>query len=155
MPARRPKPSPPPKGPAAYHQLGQVLRDLESDLNWGLAGSPRIPPEWHQIAQARVQPAKDKVTLRVDSDVLAFFRAMGTGHLTRMNDVLRAFMLARLAEVVKGQAVYAPPPEGEPLSAEEKRFFEFLEWLGRQELSEEAKAHFLMRYMEREKEGRG
>jgi hypothetical protein len=74
-----------------------------------------------------------------------------------MNDVLRAFMLARLAEVVKGQAVYAPPPEGEgePLSAEEKRFFEFLEWLGRQELSEEAKAHFLMRYMEREKEWRG
>lgn len=95
----------------AFHQLGQVLRDLETDLRWKLDGSVRIPAEWHQIAQGRQEPAKAKVTLRIDADVIAFFRSMGQGHLTRMNAVLRAFMLARLAEVVKGEAEYRLSPK--------------------------------------------
>jgi uncharacterized protein (DUF4415 family) len=95
----------------AFHQLGQVLRELEPDLRWKLDGSVRIPAEWHSIAQERHQPAKDKVTLRVDQDVLRFFRAMGQGHLVKMNAVLRAFILARLAEVVKAEANYAMTPK--------------------------------------------
>lgn len=95
----------------AFHQLGQVLRDLETDLRWKLDGSVRIPAEWNAIAQERAQPAKEKVTLRVDADVARFFRAMGQGHLTRMNAVLRAFMLARLAEVVKGEAPIGMTPK--------------------------------------------
>ena len=88
---------------AAFHQLAQVMRDLEGDLGWRLKDSPRIPAAWHEIAQERIQPLKQKVTLRIDEDVIKFFRAMGQGHLTRMNAVLRTFMLARLAEVVKAQ----------------------------------------------------
>lgn len=95
----------------AFHQLGQVLRDLETDLRWKLDGSVRIPAEWHQIAQSRQQPAKAKVTLRLDEDVIRFYRSMGRGHLTRMNAVLRAFMLARLAEVVKAEAEYHLSPK--------------------------------------------
>lgn len=38
---------------------------------------------------------KRTVTLRLDEDVLAWFRAGGKGHLTRMNAVLRAYMLAQ------------------------------------------------------------
>jgi uncharacterized protein (DUF4415 family) len=38
------------------------------------------------------------VHLRVDADVLAWFKAQGRGHLTRMNAVLRAYM-----EAHKGQ----------------------------------------------------
>jgi len=90
----------------AFHQLGQVLRDLEADLRWKLDGSVRIPATWHEIAQDRQTPAKTKITLRLDEDVIRFFRSMGQGHLTRMNAVLRAFMLARLAEVVKAEARY-------------------------------------------------
>lgn len=95
----------------AFHQLGQVLRDLETDLRWKLSGSVRIPAEWFQIAQSRHQPAKAKVTLRIDEDVIRFFRSMGQGHLTRMNAVLRAFMLARLAEVVKAEPEYQLSPK--------------------------------------------
>ncbi len=51
------------------------------------------------FANARlVLPAgadKKTVTLRMDEDVLAWFKAQGKGHLTRMNAVLRAYMLAR------------------------------------------------------------
>lgn len=96
---------------SAYHQLGQVLRDLETDLRWGLEDSPRIPREWHQIAQERIQPERQKVTLRLDADVVRFFRAMGQGHLARMNAVLRAFMLSRLAGVVQGEVSYEITPE--------------------------------------------
>ena len=39
--------------------------------------------------------AKQPVSLRVDADVLAWFRAGGRGHLSRMNAVLRAYMLAQ------------------------------------------------------------
>ena len=36
-------------------------------------------------------PGKQSVHLRVDRDVLDWFRAQGRGHLTRMNAVLRAY----------------------------------------------------------------
>lgn len=36
-------------------------------------------------------PPKESVSLRVDADVLAWFKAQGRGYQTRMNAVLRAF----------------------------------------------------------------
>ena len=36
-------------------------------------------------------PPKASVSLRVDADVLAWFKAQGRGYQTRMNAVLRAF----------------------------------------------------------------
>lgn len=107
-----PSPTQAAKHRAQYHHLATTLRGLEEDLRWGLDGSARIPEEWHRIAQGVPAPAKVKQTLRLDADVLAFFRSMGAGHLTRMNAVLRAFMHARLAGVVKGPetVTYAPDP---------------------------------------------
>ncbi len=95
---------------AQYHHLAQNFRELEEDLRWGLEDSPRIPAEWHVIAQRPDVPFKTKITLRLDGDVIAFFKAMGRGHLTRMNAVLRAFMQARLAGVVKGAEDVAYQP---------------------------------------------
>ena len=31
---------------ASFHQLAQVMRDLEGDLGWRLKDSPRIPAAW-------------------------------------------------------------------------------------------------------------
>ena len=39
----------------------------------------------------RPVPAKQSVTLRVDADVLAWFKTQGPGYQTRINSVLRAF----------------------------------------------------------------
>ncbi|HQU68455.1 MAG TPA: BrnA antitoxin family protein [Albidovulum sp.] len=98
------------KEAAAYHHLAGTLRGLEEDLRWGLQGSARIPSGWDAILREVTAPAKVKLTLRLDADVVRFFRAMGAGHLPRMNAVLRAFMLARLAGVLKGAegVDYAP-----------------------------------------------
>ncbi|MFN3970344.1 MAG: BrnA antitoxin family protein [Gemmobacter sp.] len=106
-------PRPPAPKPAAhYHYLAETLRDLEGALRHGLAGSAFVPEEWEAVAQGVPEPGKEKLTLRVDADVIRFFRLMGRGYLTQMNAVLRAFMHARLAGVVRGpEAVdYAPTP---------------------------------------------
>jgi uncharacterized protein (DUF4415 family) len=51
------------------------------------------------LAEARVvlpRPIREKHTgLRIDEDVLAWFRAHGPGYQTRMNAVLRAYVEAQ------------------------------------------------------------
>ncbi|MGB3148910.1 MAG: BrnA antitoxin family protein [Paracoccaceae bacterium] len=103
---------------AAYHALAETMRGLEEDLRWGLNDSLRLPHGWRAIAAGPAVPRKVKVTLRLDEDVVAFFRAMGMGHLSRMNAVLRTFMLARLAGLVTGpeDVQYAPTAEEEMTS---------------------------------------
>ena len=41
-------------------------------------------------------PSKASISLRVDQDVLEWFKAQGTGYQTRINTVLRAFRDASL-----------------------------------------------------------
>ena len=49
--------------------------------------------EW---AQQFEEPKKKKqITLRLDEDVLAYFRGTGKGYQTRINNALRAFINAR------------------------------------------------------------
>jgi uncharacterized protein (DUF4415 family) len=44
----------------------------------------------------RPVPAKASIALRVDADVLEWFKSQGPGYQTRMNAVLRAFKEASL-----------------------------------------------------------
>jgi uncharacterized protein (DUF4415 family) len=39
----------------------------------------------------KVVPPKELVSLRIDADVLGWFKATGSGYQTRINAVLRAF----------------------------------------------------------------
>lgn len=55
---------------------------------------PELPHGfWAAHRPAAVEP-KTSVTLRLDSDVLHFFRAQGTRYQTRINAVLRTFVEA-------------------------------------------------------------
>jgi uncharacterized protein (DUF4415 family) len=49
---------------------------------------------WRNAHVVMPPPGKTSVHLRLDSDVLAWFRNQGSGHLSRMNAVLRSFMEA-------------------------------------------------------------
>jgi len=49
---------------------------------------------WRNARVVMPPPGKVSVHLRLDTDVLAWFREQGSGHLTRMNAVLRSFMEA-------------------------------------------------------------
>ena len=56
---------------------------------------PPIPPEMFARAILRkgLKPVgkKSQITLRIDSDVLEWFRAKGTGYQSQMNAILRAY----------------------------------------------------------------
>lgn len=47
------------------------------------------PPVMRRGRGLQKAPTKVSTTLRLDADVLAFFRALGPGYQTRMNDALR------------------------------------------------------------------
>jgi uncharacterized protein (DUF4415 family) len=73
--------------------------DAMDDEDIDLSDCPEITPE--QFAKAVVQrgglqPPKNKaqVTLRIDSDVLDWFKLQGRGYQTQINSLLRAYMEA-------------------------------------------------------------
>jgi uncharacterized protein (DUF4415 family) len=53
---------------------------------------PDLGREFWRKARIVEPRGKTSVHLRVDSDVLDFFKKQGKGHLTRMNAVLRAYV---------------------------------------------------------------
>lgn len=67
------------------------MRDEDIDFS----DLPEIPPE--EFAQALVRQGlkpiarKSQITLRIDTDVLEWFRAKGPGYQSRMNAVLKAY----------------------------------------------------------------
>ena len=72
--------------------------DSMSDDEIDFSDIEELTPE--MFAQAVVRhglnpsPKKEQITLRIDSDVLAWFRSQGKGYQTRINDLLRAYMKA-------------------------------------------------------------
>jgi len=48
--------------------------------------------DFWKSARVVMPPGKTSVHLRLDRDVVEWFRARGKGHLTRMNAVLRAYV---------------------------------------------------------------
>jgi uncharacterized protein (DUF4415 family) len=70
------------------------MRNGEIDLS----DLPEIPPEKFARALVRkgLQPVvrKAQITLRIDADVLEWFRERGAGYQSRINAVLRAYKQA-------------------------------------------------------------
>jgi uncharacterized protein (DUF4415 family) len=60
--------------------------------------APQTSPEdWADAIAHRgltMPPKKEQIALRVDADVIQWFRAQGAGWQTRMNAVLKAYSLA-------------------------------------------------------------
>jgi len=51
-------------------------------------------PDWTQAVMSIPKP-KDHINIRVDHDVLEWFKSHGKGYQTLMNNVLRAFVQSR------------------------------------------------------------
>jgi uncharacterized protein (DUF4415 family) len=60
---------------------------IATDVDWN-----DVPKDWHLRAEAVIPVPKRLFSLRLDTDVLEWFRQQGTGYQTRMNAVLRSFM---------------------------------------------------------------
>lgn len=96
-----------PRQRAQMTYMMDVMRRLEWDLHNTIELTGRIPEAWHEIATATPRAAKVKVTLSLEADVLKFLRSMGAGYGPRINDVLRSYMHARLAGVIRGAETLA------------------------------------------------
>ena len=72
----------------------------DADIAQAVAEDPDASPldlDWTE-ARLSLPPAKDVVTLRLDSDLLEWFRGQGKGYQTRINQVLRTFFEAKRKE---------------------------------------------------------
>jgi uncharacterized protein (DUF4415 family) len=74
-----------------------ALRDEDIDTS----DIPAISPEDFARAVARTAlkplPAKQQITLRIDADVLDWFKRSGPGYQTQINRLLRAYVDAQRA----------------------------------------------------------
>jgi len=74
--------------------------DALNDEAIDFSDSPELTPE--MFARAIVRrglkpvPRKQQLTIRVDADVLAWYKKMGPGYQTRINALLRAYMQEHL-----------------------------------------------------------
>ena len=96
-----------PRQRAQMTYMMDVMRRLEWDLHNTIEATGRIPEEWHEIARKTPRAAKVKVNLRLEADVVKFFKSMGPDYGPRINDVLRSYMHARLAGVIRGAETIA------------------------------------------------
>lgn len=64
------------------------MRDVEIDLS----DVPEIDPRAFKRMEVRMPKPKELVSIRIDRDVLGWFRKQGRGYQTRINAVLRSYM---------------------------------------------------------------
>lgn len=55
-----------------------------------------LPDDFWDEAEVVTPPPKEAISMRVDIDVLQWFRSQGPRYQTRMNAVLRSYMNAKL-----------------------------------------------------------
>jgi uncharacterized protein (DUF4415 family) len=69
----------------------------KADLEASIVADPddvHEPIDWSRAVKG-IPPRKRDIHMRIDEDVLDWFRQAGRGYQTRINDVLRAFMESR------------------------------------------------------------
>jgi uncharacterized protein (DUF4415 family) len=76
-------------------ELTQEEFDALSDEEIDFSDSPEWTDEdWARAVMVSPKPSKESVTIRLDPDVLEYFRRPGAGYQTRINAVLRLWMKA-------------------------------------------------------------
>lgn len=90
--------------------------ELHSEIRQAHLKGLIIPREWSEIAAIPPMPGKDRITLRVDKDVVKWFRNLGPGYQRRINTVLRVFMLSTLSKEFEGE--FAHDWKGDPITSD-------------------------------------
>lgn len=93
-----PRPS---KSSARVEMIDQ-LEKLQEDLERTWLDQS-LPDGWSGLASTDpIAPPTTRVTLRLDSDMVAWFRKLGPGYQKRINRVLRIYWLSLICGHVKG-----------------------------------------------------
>ncbi len=99
----------------ARHKAGQTLTDwdaidrltdeeIDAAIDSDPDAAPRLDRAWFESATLTLPEPKQAISLRVDPDVLGWFRNQGPGYQSRMNAVLRQYAQAHGAPVASRSA---------------------------------------------------
>lgn len=75
--------------------FARVQAKTEEELERDIASDPDfrdVPEDWYKDAVAVMPTPKKLISLRLDHDVIDWFKSQGPGYQTRINAVLRAFV---------------------------------------------------------------
>ncbi len=75
-------------------QRVDALRDEDIDYS----DIPELDNDFFRQARVVVPPGKQQLTIRLDTDVLAWLKAQGKGYQSRINAILRAYYEAHRDE---------------------------------------------------------
>ncbi len=73
--------------------LGRIDAMCDEDID--TSDIPPLDEEFFKKATIRMPEPKSSITLRVDKDVLEWFKSHGKGYQSRMNAVLKAYVQAQ------------------------------------------------------------
>ena len=86
------------KNTTVRYSLSTIKRKVSRGASKTRPNPPEAAPlgeDFWERARIVMPRGKTSVHLRVDSDVFAWFKKQGEGHLTRMNAVLRSYVDAQ------------------------------------------------------------
>ena len=78
------------KGATDFRRL-RAMRDAEIDFS----DIPKLGKSFWQTARLAMPEPKDRLTIRVDHDVVQWLKKNGPGYQTRINAILRSYMEAQ------------------------------------------------------------
>lgn len=83
--------------PAMKRRLKELASRPDSEIDF--SDIPELTEDFFKgaIRNPFYRPVKKQVTVRLDSDVIAWLRRKGAGYQTRMNALLRSAMLKEVA----------------------------------------------------------
>jgi uncharacterized protein (DUF4415 family) len=85
--------NPPPIPPDVLAELVALESVPDEEIDYTNAPPAPADAVWKRVGlELPVHPAKKLISLRIDEDVVAFFKDTGKRYQTRINDVLRAYM---------------------------------------------------------------
>jgi len=92
--------------PASRRRLAALAKRPDSEID--LSDIPEITEDFFKgaIRNPYYRPLKEQVTVRLDSDILAWLKKKGAGYQTRMNALLRSAMLDEMS--TKPRTRHAP-----------------------------------------------
>jgi uncharacterized protein (DUF4415 family) len=74
--------------------------DIEAAVTADPDAAPTLDSDWFAEAELVLPERKQAISLRVDADVLEWYRAQGPGYLSRMNAILRQYAEAKGAALI-------------------------------------------------------
>lgn len=73
-------------------RLKEISKIKDKDIDY--SDIPELDEEFWNNAELAVPKNKERITIRVDSDVLDYFRSRGKGYQTKINTILKTYVKA-------------------------------------------------------------